>query len=53
MRSASRFFVTVFLVAMLLSNALPCGPGYVSPLFDTTSAPENPYTDFAAGDWDR
>ncbi len=34
---------------MLLSNALPCGPGYVSPLFDTTSAPENPYTDFAAG----
>lgn len=49
MRSASRFFVTMFLVAMLLSNALPCGPGYVSPLFDTTSAPENPYTDFAAG----
>src|SRR5262249_24098264 len=32
-----------------LSNTLPCGPGYVLPLFDTSSAPEDPYTDFAAG----
>lgn len=49
MKSFSRFIVTFLLIAVLLSNALPCGPGYVSPLFDTTSAPESPYTDFAAG----
>jgi hypothetical protein len=28
---------------------MPCGPGYITPLFDTTSAPETPYADFAAG----
>ncbi len=48
MRSISRFVTTFFLIAVLLYSALPCGPGYVSPLFDTTAAPENPYTDFAA-----
>lgn len=38
------------LVLVLLCNTLlPCGPGYITPLFDTTAAPENPYTDFAAG----
>ncbi len=49
MKPLSRFFVCLVLISALLSNALPCGPGYISPLFDTTSAPEAPYTDFAAG----
>lgn len=49
MRSIARFTVSLFLIAAFLSNALPCGPGYISPLFDTTNAPESPYTDFAAG----
>ena len=49
MKAISRFVVTLVLIAVFLSNALPCGPGYITPLFDTTSAPENPYTDFAAG----
>ena len=49
MKAISRLVVTLVLITVLLSNALPCGPGYISPLFDTTSAPENPYSDFAAG----
>jgi len=44
-----RLATSLFLILAFLSNALPCGPGYTTPLFDTTSAPENPYTDYAAG----
>ncbi len=40
---------SLFLILAFLSNALPCGPGYTTPLFDTTNAPENPYSDYAAG----
>ena len=49
MRTCSRFVVALILVLAFLSNALPCGPGYITPLFDTAAAPENPYRDFAAG----
>lgn len=49
MRFAFRPVVVLSLIVVLLSTALPCGPGYISPLFDTTSAPEMPYTDFASG----
>lgn len=49
MRSLKRFFIAVLLVSAFLSNALPCGPGYVTPLFDTHSAPDDPFTDYAAG----
>ncbi|HEV7700328.1 MAG TPA: hypothetical protein VGO43_08885, partial [Pyrinomonadaceae bacterium] len=44
-----RWFVSLTLLLALLSSALPCGPGYTTPLFDTSSAPENPYSDYAAG----
>jgi hypothetical protein len=49
MNSLSRWLISFLLISAFLSNALPCGPGYVTPLFDTTSAPESPYADFAAG----
>jgi hypothetical protein len=49
MSSASRFLIAILLLTAFLSSALPCGPGYITPLFDTTGAPENPYTDFAGG----
>jgi hypothetical protein len=49
MKRSARLLSTTIIVLALLSTGLPCGPGYVSPLFDTTSAPEIPYTDFAAG----
>ena len=49
MKSLARFAVSLMLMFAFLANALPCGPGYITPLFDTTTAPENPYSDFAAG----
>ena len=49
MKSAYRPIVIVALIVAFLSTGLPCGPGYVTPLFDTNSAPESPYIDFAAG----
>ncbi len=49
MKSIVRFAVSFLLLLAFLLNTLPCGPGYVTPLFDTTSAPEDPYTDYAAG----
>ena len=49
MNSIVRFIVSLILMFAFLSQALPCGPGYITPLFDTTSAPEAPYTDYAAG----
>ena len=44
-----RFFTVLAVISTFLINALPCGPGYITPLFDTTSAPEAPYSDYAAG----
>src|SRR2546423_10480630 len=49
MKSLARSVVSFVLTFAFLSHALPCGPGYVTPLFDTTSAPESPYSDYAAG----
>ncbi len=49
MKSFVRFFVTLLLLFTFLSNTHPCGPGYVTPLFDTNAAPESPYKDYAAG----
>ena len=49
MNTIGRFTVSLILIAAFLSNAMPCGPGYTTPLFDTTTAPENPFSEFAAG----
>ncbi len=50
MKTFARLAVSlVLMLALLLSAVMPCGPGYISPLFDTTLAPEDPFTDFAAG----
>lgn len=45
----NRYIATISLILALLSSALPCGPGYTTPLFDTTKAPENPWSQYAAG----
>ncbi len=45
----SHFFVSLVLTFAFLTNALPCGPAYVSPIFTVRSAPEHPYKDYAAG----
>ena len=44
-----RFLTIGTIISAFFINAIPCGPGYISPLFDTSSAPENPYTDYASG----
>ena len=49
MKNLLRFAVSVFLICAFSLNALPCGPYYVTPIFDTKHAPENPYENFAAG----
>ena len=49
MKSIGHLVASVLIAASLVIDALPCGPGYISPLFDTTSAPQTPYSDFAAG----
>jgi hypothetical protein len=48
-RFVARFVISAVLVCAFLSAGFTCGPGYISPLFDTGNAPEAPYTDFAAG----
>jgi hypothetical protein len=39
------------LLLLFLSSALvfPCGPGYITPIFEYEHAPDNPYQNFAAG----
>src|SRR5437899_12304073 len=49
MKTFVRVAVSLFLIVAFLSTALPCGPGYTTPLFDVTKAPENPFESFAAG----
>lgn len=49
MKTLSRLVVTLLLSIILLSSAEPCGPGYVSPVFDRKNAPEYPYTGYASG----
>lgn len=49
MKPLARAVTSLVLLFAFLSNTLPCGPGYITPLFDTSAAPENPYSDFASG----
>lgn len=49
MKHLGRVFALFAVIFSLLTNVLPCGPGYISPVFEYESAPENPYENFAAG----
>lgn len=53
MKNSINFFVSIFLVGTFLINGLPaanaCGPSALSPTFEYSYAPENPYENFAAG----
>jgi len=49
MKSFFRFATTFLMLLAFLSQALPCGPGYSTPMFNNEKAPENPYSDFASG----
>jgi hypothetical protein len=49
MNKPVNIFASLLLLIAFTLNALPCGPAYLTPLFDSKHAPENPYEDFAAG----
>jgi hypothetical protein len=49
MTNSKRFIVSIFLIFCFFQNILPCGPGFITPIFEYKHAPENPYQNFAAG----
>lgn len=49
MKNTIRFAVSTVLIFAFFANALPCGPSYITPIFEYEHAPENPYENFAAG----
>lgn len=49
MKNLIRLFAAFLLVFAFVTNALPCGPAYLTPVFQYEHAPENPYENFAAG----
>lgn len=49
MKTTVRYIASLLLILAFVLNALPCGPGYISPVFEYDHAPENPYENFAAG----
>jgi hypothetical protein len=49
MQKFTRFFASSLLIFSIVFNVLPCGPSYISPVFDQKRAPENPFENFAAG----
>jgi hypothetical protein len=49
MKNIVRFIASGFLILTFIVNALPCGPAYISPVFEYNHSPENPFENFAAG----
>lgn len=49
MKYPRRLFAILIYLATSLTIVIPCGPGYLTPVFEAESAPEVPYTDYAAG----
>jgi hypothetical protein len=49
MKTARSFFTVFLIIFAFITNGIPCGPAYISPIFVYESAPENPYENFAAG----
>ncbi|MDQ3181136.1 MAG: hypothetical protein M3Q33_11515, partial [Acidobacteriota bacterium] len=49
MKSFTRFIISIALIFVFFLNGLPCGPGYITPIFEYKHAPENPFENFAGG----
>lgn len=49
MNTIFRLSTAFLLIFAFFINALPCGPAYVSPVFDYKKSPEDPFENFAAG----
>lgn len=49
MKNLVRLTTSILLIFAFIANALPCGPAYLTPIFEYDHAPENPFGNFAAG----
>ncbi len=49
MKNITRLIVSTLLIFAFFANALPCGPSYLSPIFEYEHAPDDPFENFAAG----
>lgn len=49
MKRTLRLFACSLLLFAFLADVRPCGPGFISPVFDVNKSPEFPYTEYAAG----
>ena len=49
MKNIFRILTANLLIVAFTVSVLPCGPVYITPLYDYKKAPENPYINFASG----
>lgn len=49
MKSLTRLFSLFVFAALFILNVIPCGPSYITPVFDIRKSPEIPFENFAAG----
>ncbi|MEO6590462.1 MAG: hypothetical protein ABIP06_14280 [Pyrinomonadaceae bacterium] len=49
MKKNIQISISTVLVLVFCLSIFPCGPAFVTPVFDYKYAPENPYENFAAG----
>ena len=49
MKNIIRLIVSTLLIFAFFAHALPCGPYYLSPIFEYEHAPDDPFENFAAG----
>jgi hypothetical protein len=49
MKNFTRLLICAFLLFTFVLNILPCGPSYITPIFDRKDAPDNPFHNFATG----
>lgn len=49
MKKNLRFLTSAVLILAFNFSIFPCGPAYVTPIFDYQTSPENPFENFAAG----
>ncbi len=49
MKKNFQLILSVVLIFAFYVNVVPCGPAFITPVFDNKTSPESPYENFAAG----
>lgn len=49
MKNTFRLLTANLLIIAFTISILPCGPDYITPIYDKRKSPETPFTNFAAG----